>query len=59
MVGVPLSVDNRPSREDDPARRRPDITQARRILGWEPQISCADGLQRTVEYLRNASSPMN
>jgi nucleoside-diphosphate-sugar epimerase len=56
MVGVPLSVDNRPSREDDPARRRPDITKARRILCWEPQISCADGLRRTVEYFRGALS---
>ncbi len=35
----------------DPARRRPDITRARTILGWEPQIEFEDGLAKTVEYL--------
>jgi dTDP-glucose 4,6-dehydratase len=37
---------------DDPKRRRPDITHARSLLGWEPEISLEDGLSRTLEYFR-------
>jgi len=39
---------------DDPKTRRPDITKARRILGWEPKISRAEGLKRTLDYFRQA-----
>jgi len=38
--------------EDDPARRRPDITLARRLLGWQPGVPRAKGLRRTIEYYR-------
>ena len=34
---------------DDPQVRQPDITRARQLLGWEPQVDLRDGLQRTVE----------
>jgi len=34
----------------DPQRRRPDITKARAVLGWEPKTSLEDGLARTIEY---------
>jgi len=34
---------------DDPQVRRPDITLAREILGWEPQVSLREGLERTIE----------
>ncbi len=37
---------------DDPARRRPDITRARDLLGWEPKVELADGLARTYEWYR-------
>jgi dTDP-glucose 4,6-dehydratase len=37
---------------DDPKRRRPDITHARGMLGWEPEIPLEDGLSRTLEYFR-------
>ena len=36
---------------DDPTRRRPDITLARRELGWEPRVPLDEGLRRTAEYL--------
>jgi nucleoside-diphosphate-sugar epimerase len=35
---------------DDPMRRCPDITLARRELGWEPRVSLQDGIARTIEY---------
>ncbi len=37
---------------DDPTRRRPDITLARRVLGWEPRVSLEEGLARTAEWFR-------
>lgn len=61
IAGVTLSVEHLPAREDDPGRRRPDIGVARELLEWEPRISCAEGLRRTVEYFRGlepASDPL-
>src|SRR5579871_4755499 len=40
----------RPLPQDDPLKRRPDITLARRLLGWEPKTPLDQGLQRTVDY---------
>ena len=37
---------------DDPTRRRPDITLARRLLGWEPRVPLEEGLARTAEWFR-------
>jgi UDP-glucuronate decarboxylase len=45
-------VVGRPLPEDDPSRRRPDITLAKRSLGWEPRISLDDGLKRTIDWFR-------
>ena len=39
-------------REDDPERRQPDISKARRILGWEPSVDPESGLVRTIEWFR-------
>ncbi len=41
-----------PARPDDPMRRRPDITLARKHLGWEPKIPLREGLARTMEHFR-------
>jgi dTDP-glucose 4,6-dehydratase len=41
-----------PRPEDDPTVRRPDITLAREALGWEPQVDLADGLGRTIDWIR-------
>ncbi|HEX8710925.1 MAG TPA: UDP-glucuronic acid decarboxylase family protein [Terracidiphilus sp.] len=38
---------------DDPTRRCPDITKARRLLGWEPRIALKEGLAKSLEYFRN------
>lgn len=40
---------------DDPTQRRPDITLARELLGWEPKVSLAEGLAKTVAYFRRGS----
>jgi len=40
---------------DDPQRRRPDITRARTILGWEPKVSLEEGLKHTIAYFREAA----
>ncbi|HWO93918.1 MAG TPA: UDP-glucuronic acid decarboxylase family protein [Dehalococcoidia bacterium] len=37
---------------DDPRRRQPDITKARRLLGWEPIVGLREGLTRTIDYFR-------
>lgn len=37
---------------DDPKVRRPDITKAKELLGWEPRVGLADGLAETIEYFR-------
>jgi nucleoside-diphosphate-sugar epimerase len=37
---------------DDPKRRRPDISKAKEVLGWEPRWSVRKGIQETVEYYR-------
>jgi nucleoside-diphosphate-sugar epimerase len=41
--------------QDDPVRRRPDITMAKAKLHWEPTIPLRDGLIRTIEYFRSHS----
>ncbi|MBU0475236.1 MAG: GDP-mannose 4,6-dehydratase, partial [Bacteroidetes bacterium] len=38
---------------DDPKVRRPDITRAKTILGWEPKVERAEGLKITLDYFKN------
>jgi UDP-glucuronate decarboxylase len=47
-------VEHLPLPSDDPVRRRPDISRARELLGWEPTVPLSDGLPLTVEYFRSA-----
>jgi dTDP-glucose 4,6-dehydratase len=42
-----------PLPQDDPTRRQPDITRARSLLGWEPQISLADGLSKSLPFFQS------
>jgi dTDP-glucose 4,6-dehydratase len=52
LTGSRSRIVSRPLPVDDPKVRQPDITRARRILGWEPKIALDDGLRRTIEYFR-------
>jgi UDP-glucuronate decarboxylase len=51
-TGSKSEVSYAPLPADDPRQRRPDITKARDILGWEPKVPLEDGLQRTIEEFR-------
>lgn len=51
-AGVSLRVEHRPLPADDPTRRKPDITRARTLLGWEPAIGLREGVARTMAWWR-------
>jgi len=44
--------------QDDPKQRKPDISKARRILGWEPRVPLDEGLRQTIQYFRTAQMPV-
>jgi dTDP-glucose 4,6-dehydratase len=52
LTGSRSPVVHEPLPQDDPKVRQPDIGQARRLLGWEPKVELAEGLERTIEYFR-------
>lgn len=52
LTGSPSPIVFRPLPEDDPKQRRPDISLARRLLGWEPRVPVREGLMRTIAYFR-------
>jgi dTDP-glucose 4,6-dehydratase len=52
MTGSSSKIVYRPLPTDDPKQRRPDITRARTLLGWEPKVQLEEGLIKTIEYFR-------
>jgi len=52
LTGSKSKIIYQPLPEDDPKVRQPDITKARKILGWEPKVSRTDGLKITIEYFK-------
>ena len=52
LVDADSKVVYQPLPEDDPMQRKPDISQAQALLGWQPTIPLDEGLPRTVEYFR-------
>ena len=58
LVGVEPRFVNRDLPTDDPTRRRPDISRAKSLLGWSPEISLKDGLSRTIAEFRSRMDTM-
>jgi len=52
LTGSKSSIVYKPLPEDDPQVRQPDITKAKKILGWEPKVQLEEGLLKTIEYFR-------
>jgi dTDP-glucose 4,6-dehydratase len=52
MTGAGSEIVYEPLPEDDPRQRKPDITKARTLLGWEPRVSLEEGLRATIEYFQ-------
>ena len=50
LTGSPSKIDFKPLPSDDPVRRQPDISLARKELGWEPKIGLRAGLEKTIAY---------
>lgn len=50
LTGSSSTIERRPLPQDDPTRRRPDITRAQETLGWVPSTRLRDGLEQTIRY---------
>ena len=50
VVGATPGIDFQPRPTDDPNVRNPDISKARSVLGWEPEVDLQEGLRRTFEW---------
>jgi dTDP-glucose 4,6-dehydratase len=53
LTGTKQKIVYRPLPEDDPRQRRPDISRAKEILGWEPKVGRKEGLRITYEYFKS------
>jgi dTDP-glucose 4,6-dehydratase len=53
LTGNKVKIIYKPLPVDDPKQRQPDITRAKKLLGWEPKVSRKDGLKVTYEYFRS------
>ena len=53
LVGSTSRIVYRPLPQDDPKQRQPDITRARTLLGWQPQVDLEEGLAKTVGYFKS------
>ena len=52
LTGSRSKLERRPLPTDDPRVRQPDITIARQLLAWEPQVTLEEGLERTIAFFR-------
>ena len=52
LTGSASPIERRPLPVDDPSQRRPDISLARKVTGWEPKVDLREGLSRTIDWFR-------
>ena len=52
LTGSQSSIERRDLPEDDPRVRRPDVTRARQLLGWDPKVTLREGLEKTIAYFK-------
>ena len=57
LTGSRSAIVRRPLPVDDPRRRRPDITLARRLLGWSPRVPLEEGLRATIAWFAGEAEP--
>jgi dTDP-glucose 4,6-dehydratase len=53
LTGTSQKIITKPLPQDDPKQRQPDITKARKLLGWEPKVSRSEGLKITYDYFKS------
>jgi nucleoside-diphosphate-sugar epimerase len=56
ITGNDSPIVHKPLPTDDPQRRQPNITRARQLLGWQPEVSLDAGLRKTLAYFRAISN---
>ncbi len=56
LTGTRSPIEYRDLPQDDPRQRRPDISRARALLGWEPRVPLEEGLRRTIEYFKSVDA---
>jgi dTDP-glucose 4,6-dehydratase len=56
LVGSKSEIKFLPLPQDDPKQRKPDITKAKKLLGWEPKVELREGLGMSVEYFKEQVS---
>jgi dTDP-glucose 4,6-dehydratase len=59
VTGCQSELRMEPLPQDDPTRRRPDITKARALLGWEPKITLKEGLAKSLPFFKSKAVTVN
>ena len=59
LTGSTSALEYRELPQDDPVRRKPDISLAKKMLGWEPKVQLEDGLQETISYFKTQIKKCN